>query len=173
MESSILTTLLSFTIPTIVTGIIALYFFKEHTKNEDKRRSYLLRKDRQNIALPLRLQAYERMSIFLERISPQGLIVRVTPSGDDKVNYEKKLNKTIEQEFEHNLAQQIYLSPECWNVIVTSKNAIINMIRNTMADKEITNAQEMRERILQKASNMESPTSVALSYIKNEVHKLF
>jgi len=172
METSTLVTLLSFTIPTIVTGLIALYFFKEHTKNEDKRRSYLLKKDKQNIALPLRLQAYERMSIFLERISPQGLIVRVSPSGDDKANYEKKLNKTIEQEFEHNLAQQIYMTPECWNVIITSKNAIINMIRKSLANTEIKNAQEMREDILQKSAGSESPTSVALSYIKNEVHKI-
>ena len=66
-----------FATPSLITGLIAYYFFKEHTKNEDGRRRYLLKKDLQVSALPTRLQAYERVSLFLERISPHKLLIRI------------------------------------------------------------------------------------------------
>lgn len=165
--------LLSYTIPTIVTGLIALYFFKIHTKNENNRRIFLLRKEKQSVGLPLRLQAYERMVLFLERISPASLLVRVAPTGIDKPAYFKKLLMTIEKEFEHNLAQQIYLTSDCWNVIITSKNATLNLIKDTMLEGELKDARAMREAIIQRTSEGDSPTSVALEFIKNEVHKIF
>ena len=165
--------LLNYTIPTIITGLIALYFFKIHTKNENNRRIFLLRKEKQSIGLPIRLQAYERMALFLERISPASLLVRVAPTGNDKPAYFKKLLMTIEKEFEHNLAQQIYLTGDCWNVIITAKNATLNLIKDTMLEGEIKDARAMREAIIQRTSEGDSPTSTALDYIKNEVHKIF
>ena len=68
MELSRIFDLFLFAIPSIITGIIAYYFFREHTKNEDGRRRFLLKKDMQVNAMPLRLQAYERIALFLERI---------------------------------------------------------------------------------------------------------
>jgi len=165
--------LLSYTIPAIITGLVAFFFFKQHTQNENNRRNYLLRKENQNAALPLRLQAYERMTLFLERISPHNIIVRITPNSDDKVAYQKKLVATIEQEFDHNLSQQIYITDRCWNVIVTAKNTTISTIRTTMANTEVKDANAMREAILKNSSDKESPSKVALSFIKNEVSKIF
>ena len=95
--------LILYAIPALITGIIAYYFFKEHTKNEDGRRRFLLHKDMQVNAMPLRLQAYERMALFLERISPNNLLVRVVPKSSNKGDYEALLIATIEQEYEHNL----------------------------------------------------------------------
>ncbi len=165
--------LLSYTLPAIITGLVAYFFFKQHTKNEDNRRIFLLRKENQHAALPLRLQAYERMTLFLERIAPHNIIVRITPNSDDKVAYQKKLVATIEQEFEHNLSQQIYITDRCWNVIVTAKNTTISTIRTTMANTEVKDADAMREAILKKSSEKESPSKIALAYIKNEVGKIF
>jgi len=165
--------LLSYTIPTIVTGIIAYYFFKLHTKNENSRRNFLLRKEKQSVALPLRLQAYERMSLFLERLSPSNLLVRVPPTGNDKPAYFKKLLTTVEKEFEHNLAQQIYVTDQCWNVIKTAKNSTINIIRDTMLEGEIIDARAMRKVIIERMVENEPPSNIALAFIKNEVHKIF
>ena len=75
METNRIIDLFLFAIPSLITGIIAYYFFKEHTKNEDGRRRYLLKKDMQVNAMPLRLQAYERIALFLERISPSKLLI--------------------------------------------------------------------------------------------------
>ena len=173
MDSTKILELLSYTIPAIVTGLVALYFFKFHTKNENNRRNYLLRKDKQNVALPLRLQAYERMALFLERISPDKLLVRVSPTSTDKVAYLRKLINTVESEFEHNLAQQIYITDDCWNVIKTAKNATLNLAREAMTAGENKDAKAMREDILQQMVEKESPSGTALSFIKNEVKKIF
>ena len=173
MDTTKIIELLSYTMPAIVTGVIALYFFKLHTKNENNRRNFLLRKEKQNVALPLRLQAYERMTLFLERISPNNLLIRVPPTSSDKPAYLKKLIITVEKEFEHNLAQQIYMTSDCWNVIITAKNSTLNLVREAMTAGENKDANAMRQAILQKMTDQESPSNIALSFIKNEVHKIF
>ena len=165
--------ILSYTIPSIVTGLVALYFFKYQMINDEKRRNYLLRKEKQNLAMPIRLQAYERLALFLERISPEKLLIRIKPSGNNSVNYLNKLIQNVEQEYEHNLAQQIYVTDTCWNAIVTSKNAISQMIRTAAANTEVNTAEELREKILKDSIENESPTQVALSLLKNEVKKVF
>ena len=173
MDGTKIIELLSYTLPAIVTGLVAMYFFKLFTHNENQRRIYGLRKEKQNVALPIRLQAYERMALFLERISPSSLLVRISPTGEDKPAYFKKLLGTVEQEFEHNLAQQVYLSSDCWNTIVTAKNSTLNMLRDVMLQGEIKNATAMREHILKEMMEVEAPTKTALEYLKQEIKTIF
>lgn len=173
MDSIKILELLSYTIPAIITGVVALYFFKLHNKNENNRRIYLLRKEKQSVALPLQLQAYERMALFLERISPNSLLIRVPPTGNDKVAYLKKLLVTVEKEFEHNLAQQIYITSDCWNVIVTAKNSTLNLVREAMTKGENKDALAMRQAIIEKMVAEESPSNIALTFLKKEVSKIF
>ena len=173
MDSTKLIELLSYTFPAIITGLVAYYFFNLHTKNEEGRRRYLLNKDAQKDSLPLRLQAFERMTLFLERINPGKLLIRISPNSEDKNDYENWLISTIEQEFEHNLTQQIYMSDECWTVIVSAKNATIQLIRRTNRSESVDTANKLREVIINDLMDKQSPSSVALSYIKNEVKHLF
>ena len=173
METTKLIELISYTLPAIITGVVAYYFFNLHTKNEEGRRRYLLNKDTQKDALPLRLQAFERMTLFLERINPGKLLIRLSPNSEDKNDYENLLISSIEQEFEHNLTQQIYMSDECWTVIVTAKNATIQMIRRTNMSDRVDTANKLREVIMNDLMDKQSPSAVALSYIKNEVKYLF
>ncbi len=173
METQKILEILGYTIPALITGGIAIYYFKYYILNEEKRRIFLLHKKNQGIALPLRLQAYERLTLFLERISPAKLLVRVKPTGNNSIKYHNKLIQTIEQEFEHNLAQQIYVTDDGWNAIVTAKNAISQLIRTTAANKEIETAEQLQEIILQNTLNVENPTTTALYFLKNEVRKLF
>ena len=144
MDSTKFIELLSYTLPAVITGFVAYYFFNLHTKNEEGRRRYLLNKDTRKDALPLRLQAFERMTLFLERINPGKLLIRISPNSEDKNDYVNLLISNIEQEFEHNLTQQIYMSDECWTVIVTSKNATIQMIRRTNMSDSIETAKDRK-----------------------------
>src|SRR5690606_15241517 len=161
-----------FLLPAIVVGAISYYFFQMYFKNEEKRRRFILRQENQKTALPLKLQAYERMALFLERISLGKLLLRVKPVSQNIADYEDLLTRTIDMEFEHNLAQQIYLSNECWNVIKTSKNATIGMIRKTAKREEIENADVLREKLLTGLMDQTAPTEAALDYIKNEVRNI-
>tara|TARA_R100001369_G_scaffold22674_1_gene41280 strand:- start:36524 stop:37045 length:522 start_codon:yes stop_codon:yes gene_type:complete len=156
-------------LPAVIVGLISFYFFQMHTTNEEKRRLFSLRQENQKIALPIKLQAFERMALFLERISIGKLLLRVKPKNNDLEGYENLLVQTIDQEFDHNLAQQIYLTSECWNVIKTSKNATIGIIRRTAKQEGVTNADELRQQILNALMDQTAPTEAALEYIKKEV----
>lgn len=173
MEIEKIFEVLLYAVPSLITGMIAYYFFKEHTKNEDGRRRFLLHKDMQVNAMPLRLQAYERMALFLERISPNKLVIRVKPNSTNKEDYESLLVASIEQEFEHNLSQQIYVSDECWNIINAAKNATIQLIRKACLLEKTNTSDKLREVLLTEMMEKRAPSDAALSYIKNEVSEMW
>ncbi|WP_127020594.1 hypothetical protein [Flagellimonas beolgyonensis] len=164
--------LFAYLMPAVVTGAVAFYFFRLHTRNEDGRRRFLLHKDSQKETLPVRLQAYERMALFLERIALNSLVVRVAPKSKSKSDYENLLIKQIETEFEHNLSQQIYMSDECWNIIKTAKNATIQIIRSA-GMSETDSPDKLREDILNQTMEKQSPSNTALAYVKKEVSELW
>ncbi|MEM6721694.1 MAG: hypothetical protein AAF611_20365 [Bacteroidota bacterium] len=161
--------LLMYSVPAIITGGLAYFFFRDHMQNEDRRRRYLLHKDAQKEALPVRLQAYERLSLFLERMTPSKLLIRVSPTSNNKEDYERLLIMSIEQEFDHNLSQQIYMSDQCWNIIIAAKNTTIQLIRKAGLSEKVTSADRLREVILTEMMEQESPSSAALAFIKKEV----
>jgi len=173
MDTQRIIDLFLFAIPSLITGVIAYYFFKEHTKNEDGRRRYLLKKDMQVNAMPLRLQAYERMALFLERLSPSKLLIRIQPTSSNKEDYVNLLTQSIEQEYEHNLSQQIYVSEKCWNIITTAKNATIQLIRKASMSEKTNTANKLREVVLTEMMERLSPSDAALSFIKEEVSELW
>lgn len=173
METTKIIELLSYTLPALITGGVAYYFFSLHTKNEEGRRRYLIQKEAQKSALPLRLQAYERMALFLERINPANLLIRISPNSSDKIDYQNLVIAHIEQEYEHNLTQQIYISDECWTIVTTAKNATIQMIRKSALSSGVENANKLREAVLNELLEKQSPSNNALAYIKNEVSELW
>lgn len=164
---------LAYTLPAIVVGLVAYYFFDTQRKNDEGRRRYLLHREAQKHALPLRLQAYERLVLFLERINPSKLLVRVAPQSSNKLDYEEYVIAQIEQEYEHNLTQQIYISAESWDIITTAKNATIQMIRKSNMSEKVDSANKLREVILTDLFDKQSPSSVAVAYLKNEVAEMW
>lgn len=165
--------ILLYTIPSIITGLVAYYFFLRLARSEDHKNKIELLKEGKSATLPIRLQAYERMTLFMERINPSNLLIRVTPTGDDKNMYAQKLIQSIEQEFEYNLAQQIYISEECWSVLITSKNATSHIVKKTSEDSNLKNAQNLREAILKRMVEGNPPSTTGLTFIKEEVKELF
>ena len=164
--------LFAYLIPSLITGAVAFYFFRMHTNNEEGRRRYLLHKDSQTNTLPIRLQAYERMALFLERIAIPSLVVRIAPKSTDKNAYEALLIQNIENEFEHNQSQQIYITDECWNIIKAAKSATVQMIRKA-GMSETDSADKYREDILTGTMDKQSPSATALAYIKKEIGELW
>lgn len=160
-------------LPAVVVGLVAFYFFNMHLKAEEQRRKFLLHRENKKIAFPVRMQAYERMALFLERISPGNLLIRIKPHSEDKESYVNHLSRTIEQEFEHNLAQQIYISEECWNVIKASKNATVNNIRKTAAQENVQTAADLRQNILTNLLDQASPSDTGMAFLKKEISSLW
>ncbi|MAO08249.1 MAG: hypothetical protein CL596_06015, partial [Alteromonas sp.] len=154
----------AFLLPAIVVGVVAYYFFKGHTANEEGRRRYLVQKEAQNKIIPSRLQAYERLTLLMERIDPNKLLVRVKPFSEDVNEYEALLIKSIEQEFEHNVTQQIYVTQECWNLINAAKNATIHVIRQAAMHENGNTADNLREYLLRNFMEEVTPSQKALAY---------
>ena len=98
------------------------------------------------------------------------MLVRIKPTSDDANDYLQLLIATIDQEFEHNLVQQLYISKETWLSITAAKRAIINKIKQVA---EVSNsANDLRENVLIDYSKTISPTETAVDFIKSEVRKL-
>lgn len=125
--------------------------------------------------LPLRLQAYERFALYLERISPNVLLLSQYDSGLTVTEFRIRLQEMIRSEFEHNFAQQIYITPALWTIIRNSKEDVIRIINTSAAGLEpeapaYLLSQRIFDAMLEKE---EFPTQRALSILKAEVGQLF
>lgn len=160
--------LMVYCIPALVTGVIAFLFFREHTDNDNNRRNFILKESIQKESLPIRLQAYERLTLFLERISPQNLLKRVSPISQEVEDYKSLLIQTVEQEYEHNLSQQIYVSDPCWRIVSAAKNSTIQTIVS-FKNKDVSTANDIRPLLLDILLNNEVTSEMALNFLNEEV----
>ena len=110
---------------------------------------------------------------MLERIDPNKLLLRVKPYSDDLQKYESLLIQNIDNEYEHNLSQQIYVSPECWSLITVAKNATIQVLRQSGMNKKVDNPEKLRAFLLNHFMDEETPSHKALLLLKKEVSELF
>lgn len=163
----------AYLLPAIVVGLVAYYFFKGHIKNEEGRRRYLIQKEAQKNIIPIRLQAYERLTLFLERIDPNKLLLRVKPFSEDLQKYETLLIQNIDNEYEHNLAQQIYVTPDCWNLVIAAKSATIQVIRQASMNEKVDDSDKLRSFLLNHFMGEVTPSHKALMFVKKEVTELF
>jgi hypothetical protein len=162
-----------YTLPALLVVLITYLMLSSFLDNEEKRRAYLLRREMKKGSISAKLQAYERVALFLERISPHSLMVRV-PAGTLSVSsYQSLLLKTIRNEFEHNLSQQIYISDEVWRQIVHAKSATVGIVNKCASEcKENDKGIELSKRILNYEMELEVfPTRKALFYLKSEIQK--
>lgn len=125
------------------------------------------------IVLPLRLQAYERMALYLERIEPTQLVMRVHANGLSVPQEQNLLLTAIRSEFEHNLSQQIYISNEVWNDICNAKDDIIDIV-NVVAEQieDPMDGQSFAESLLIAAAQ-KPVVNKAMASLKADVQRLF
>lgn len=161
--------LLVYCVPALVTGAVAFLFFREHVTNENNRRNFLLHQMHKKESFPIRLQAFERLTLFLERISAHQLMRRVAPIAPQPEAYKALLIQTIEQEYEHNLSQQIYVSDSCWRMLTTAKNSSIQRIQNFEVPQAIKTAQEIKAPLFETLSQAKVTPEMALTFLKEEV----
>lgn len=161
---------LAYALPALVTGGVAYFIFSGFLKQGNSEKKLELLAEKKKESLPVKLQAYERMLLFSERINPVKLLLRVKPIGDNTEAYLQLLLANIEQEYDHNLVQQLYISDECWNVIIASKSAVINTLKQIANTSE--SAGDFRENVLLEYSKKTPQTDTAIAFLKNDVRKL-
>ena len=169
MEDKIIESI-GYLLPAAVTGYIAYYMFNRFvSKTDGNTRANVLAK-KNKVVLTVKLQAYERMLLFSDRINPTKILVRIPPISENTQEYLQLLMGNIEQEFEHNLVQQMYVSTDAWTAVVGAKNAVLKKLKHVA--ERAKNANALRETVLIDYSKSISPTETAIAIIKNDVKKL-
>lgn len=161
-------------IPALLVLMIVFVLVKKFLDRDYNLRLLDTKISMQNKALPIRLQAYERLVLFLERISPNHLLLRTHRAGITAAQLHSDLLATIRAEFEHNLSQQIYVSSDAWEMVKVAKEDTLKQInkaysRSGQDSSGMQLSSQVFEQILQ---NENVPLQKAIDILKSEAKQL-
>ena len=160
-----------------VTGLIIYLLVRRYFDNEQKGRLLQLKMDERaefmKTVTPLRLQAYERMALFLERIGPNSLVLRCYQPGMDLHLLQGVMTKNIRDEWEHNLSQQVYLAPGTWARIREAKDEMVNLVNSSAVTLTDTDDPTRLAATIFASAAKHLPTDKALEELHKEINELF
>jgi hypothetical protein len=168
--------ILKIILPAAAVFAAAFFVVRKFLDSDKYNRELELKKNNQAAITPLRLQAYERIVIFLERIHPNTIVVRLNKHGMTAHQLHMELIKTIKSEYEHNISQQIYVSYGAWELVKTTKEEITKLVNIASTKVEGDGpANELAMMIINISSNIgkKLPNDIALEFIKKEVGQHF
>jgi hypothetical protein len=150
-------------------------FLKKQGEKEVRNLQIELRKERQNFFLPSRVESYQRAVLFLERIHPNSLVMRLHNPALSAKMFQADLLKAIREEYDHNVAQQIFISLQGWKMVKDSKEEtikIINLAGNQMGS--IASSTDLASKIFEIVGEVGTlPTEIAVDFLKKELQELF
>lgn len=167
--------ILKYILPSVVVFLTSYFLIKQLMQSQEKRALFEIRKKSAESINPLRLQAYERAVLFLERITPNSLVMRVFNNRMSTRELHSELLSSIRNEYDHNITQQIYMSRGAWEALKRAKEETIKLV-NVAASKVDDSAQgiELTKVLLDMCMQIEKlPTQMAIDIIKDEVKSLF
>ncbi len=165
--------ILKIVLPALIVFVTAYFLFHDMLENDRRRREFEFRVIHAKEMTPVKLQAYERLTFFLERISPESMLVRHSPQDLTVAQYHQVLLVTIRQEYEHNLSQQIYISPILWETIRGAKEKLVAVINRSAEelDQQVAGYELSKKIFNNYHDENPAPVALALSDLKKEVGK--
>lgn len=152
-----------------------MMFLRKQSEKELRNLQIELKKERQSFFLPNRVEAYQRAVLLMDRISPNSLVMRMHNPGLPAKMMQAELLKSIREEFDHNVAQQIFISPKAWEMVRNSKEEIIKIINlagSQMAETSM--AMDLSAKIFEISAEVGTlPTEITIEYLKRELQELF
>lgn len=169
------TEILKITLPALIVLLAAVIILSQMIKNDQNRRHHDILLQNNKVVLPIRLQAYERVILFLERISMESLLIRVNTQKMSASQLHGLLLNNIRSEFEHNLSQQVYISAKAWEVIKSARSNMVKLINNVVGEMPSTStSMELSKNLLEKVMELDKePTQAAIEFVKGEVAALY
>ena len=150
-------------------------FLKRQNEKEVRHLQIELRKERQNFFLPSRVESYQRAVLLMERINPNSLIMRIHNPGLSAKAFQADLLKAIRDEYDHNVAQQIFITIPAWEMVKKSKEEtikIINLAGNQMGS--IASSTDLASKIFEIIGEVGViPTEITVDFLKKELQELF
>lgn len=156
--------------------IYGMYLMVQNFLKRDLERKLIeIKMKNTEMILPLRLQAYERMCLFLERITPSNLIRRLNDSSFNSKDLQVILLKEIREEYNHNLSQQLYMSEEAWNQVKNAMEDVIASINMAMdqVDPESKSLELARKVVEIHMNKNYDAIASALVFVKDEIRDVF
>ncbi len=162
-------------LPSIVVFLTAFYLIKQFIGMRTGDRIADLKKEDHKHVLPLRLQAYERLVLLLERIAPGALVLRIHKSNMSSRMLHGELIATIREEFEHNMTQQIYVSDKAWSKVRQAREETIRLVNLSYEQTgDVSSGTELSRQIFENVSRLShTPSQEAVVALKEEVRRLF
>lgn len=172
---SIVANALNFLIPAGIVFGITYYLIDKLLSEQRKVRLLELKKEQMKELTPIKLQAYERLTLFLDRISPDTLVVRLSRSGQSANQLRHELVQTINSEYNHNISQQIYVSNDAWNMITAVKEQIISIVDDCYRSCDDTHSgPDLGKKVLSKLMvENYNGTQRAIELLKKEIEIVF
>lgn len=167
--------IVKYTFPAALMLLLTYLLLSNFVDNEEAKRRFYLKKDLQKKSLPMRFQAFERLTVFLERITPNHLVLRVKPGNMSAKSYANVLTTTVRSEFDYNISQQVYISDETWRVVVSAKSQMISLINQTAnaLPPEATGFDLSKKLIESEMEVQLFPTKAAVLKLKAEASRNF
>ncbi len=167
--------IIKLTVPGLIVFATAYYVLKQYLDNQRAMKQIELKQNSQNTTTPLRLQAYERLSLFCERINLPSLMLRVRNNAMDAGQFKAFLLLNIQQEYEYNITQQVYVSDQLWEIVKISRDDSVSTI--SLASEMVNNQSDSTELAQAIISILEkrgvTAIDMALQAIKKEAAVLF
>lgn len=167
--------ILLITIPTAGVIITAYILFKNLFEKDRRNFQLEMKKEREKHFLPLRVEAYQRFVLLMERISPNNLVMRKHNPGMPAKAQQQTFLEEIRKEFDHNIAQQIFISPECWRTVKEAKEETIKIFNIAGSNLPATaNGMDYAQKIFEVTAELKNlPTEIATENLKKEMQRLF
>ncbi len=164
-----------YVIPSLISLAAAYFITHMFLDNELKKRNIELKQHGESIILPARMQAYERLTLFLERIQPDSILMRSNVANHGALELKQNLITEINTEYAHNVAMQMYLSTQAWIVIKDAKEQTINLFNQSFIPLRpdasgIDLSKAILENVIQRN---ELPNQRALEFLKKEFQLMF
>ena len=166
----------------VIAVLIFGFWMIQHSqfRNEEKKRQWELKRESQKAVSPIRLRAYERLALLLERTKPEHMILELQQKEPDALKtwqvgqLQQYLLQTIRAEYDHNQSQQVYISDEVWDQIINARDQMAAFIISIAAQiPSRSTAQEYATALLTAfTTNGLTPTDKALDALKNEAKSL-
>ena len=166
--------ILKYCIPALCVLLATWLIMRMFYKGETEKRLWELKRLTQKEISPLRLRAYERLTLLLERTTPEHMLLEINSAEMTILQLQQHLIRTIRQEYEHNLSQQVYVSEELWILICNAKDQTIAFI-NTIIQQLPPDANTLdyaKTLITAYSSNGTTPNEIALQSLKKEAQAL-
>ena len=131
---AIMIEILKYCVPALCVLLATWIVMHKFYKSEAEKRLWELKRLSQKEISPLRMRAYERLSLLLERTTPEHMLIELNLGEMTILQVQQHLMRTIRMEYDHNLSQQIYVSDQVWEAILAARDQMVAFI-NTMAQQ--------------------------------------